>query len=210
MDFHDQEIRAAGGELDIRRCHHRPAIEMRRDLAGRVSAMPAIFLASSSPPTRPRFICRIEAAPVSRIRATPSWWPAARRRQWGSTCSARPGHVGGVFRRHRFLEPQRIIGLDPARHALGARHGELAVGAEQQIGAGADRLADCTAECLAAVQILQPRLVAVIDRVGTRWVELHGSEPLFDGLAPRPRPPDPDRRRRSACRVRDRRRPAAG
>ena len=30
---------------------------------------PAIFLASSRPPTRPRFICRIEAAPVSSTRA---------------------------------------------------------------------------------------------------------------------------------------------
>ena len=31
--------------------------------------MPAIFLASSRPPTRPRFSCRIEAAPVSSTRA---------------------------------------------------------------------------------------------------------------------------------------------
>src|SRR5262245_18029546 len=30
--FQDQEIRAAGGELDIRRAHDRPAVEMRRNL----------------------------------------------------------------------------------------------------------------------------------------------------------------------------------
>ena len=54
------------------------------------------------------------------------------------------GHVG----RHRLLEPQRIVGLDGARHAQRARGGELAVGAEQDVGAGADRLADRLRPCV--------------------------------------------------------------
>ena len=70
--------------------------------------MPAIFLASRMPPTRPRFICRMAAAPACSSRreivlgrqplAGGDWNARARAPPWPSP----PGASG----RHRFLEPQ--------------------------------------------------------------------------------------------------------
>ncbi len=63
--------------------------------------MPAIFLASSRPPTRPSAICRIEAAPVSSTRANS--YLVARRSPvamgmlvWRATLAISSGISGGV------------------------------------------------------------------------------------------------------------------
>ena len=61
--FQDQEVRAAGRELDVGGADDRPAIAVRRDLDVVASAMPAIFLVSRMPPERPRSGCRMVAAP---------------------------------------------------------------------------------------------------------------------------------------------------
>ena len=89
-------------------------------------------------------------------------------------------HHFGHVRRHRLLEPQRIVGLDGARHAQRARRGELAVRAEQDVGAGADRLADRLDHAGGEVDVDEARLVAVEGGVGTGRVELDGVETLLD------------------------------
>ena len=99
--FENEEIRDAGRELDVGRADDRAAIEMRRDLRVMRLGHAAIFLASSMPPTRPRFSCRIEAAPVSSTRAN-SYFVVSRSpvaigiRHCAATRAISSGASGGV------------------------------------------------------------------------------------------------------------------
>jgi len=66
--FLDQEVGAASGQLDICCAHHRAAVQVRSDLHMAGFGHGGDFLPSKMPPTRPRFICKIAAAPSSNTR----------------------------------------------------------------------------------------------------------------------------------------------
>src|SRR5579871_4937113 len=113
--------------------------------------MPAIFFASRMPPTRPRFICRIDAAPARSTRAN-SYLVVSRS----------PVAIGIV--------------VAPAREPDRAGRGELAVGPEQQVAAGPDRFADRGHVGLRAIELGERRLPRVERRVGPGRVELQRRE----------------------------------
>ncbi len=87
-------------------------------------------------------------------------------------------HLGRVLGRYRFLEPQGVIGFQLPGQADGTGRGELAVGAEQHVGPVADGFADLLHEFHRARDVVQRRLVPVVDRVGAGRVELHRGEAL--------------------------------
>src|SRR6266850_625216 len=127
--------------------------------------MPAIFFASSRPPTRPSAICRIDAAPVSSTRAN-SCLVASRSpvaigiEVWSATRAISRGFSGGVgsssqsgsyfsSRRARriALGGERGVAVDIARVArLGI---EIGIAAQPLVDAAAEQLVDRLAEFLA-------------------------------------------------------------
>ncbi len=90
------------------------------------------------------------------------------------------GHGLDVLGRTRLLEPQRVAGLQPARHADRAARRELAVRAEQQVRPVAHRRAQRLHEALRAVELGERGLPAVVDGVRTGGVELQRGEALLD------------------------------
>jgi hypothetical protein len=73
-------------------------------------------------------------------------------------------------------------GFDGARHADGASGGELAVGAEEDVGAGAHRLAHSLDHAGGEIDVGEKRLVPALDPVGPGRIELHRREALAHGL----------------------------
>ena len=71
------------------------------------------------------------------------------------------GHFLRRIGRDRLFEPQRIILLEPFRQPDCPSRGHLAVGAEQQVGAIADSLAQRLAKPLRQVERLQAELPTV-------------------------------------------------
>ncbi len=179
----DQEIRAAGGDLDVGRADHRPAIEMRRDLGVmRLGHAGNFFrLQQSADPAEIHLQDGSGAGfqhPGEFVFGAESL--AGGDRDPGLACHL--GHLLGHFRRHRLLEPERIIGLETPCEADGAGGGELAVGAEEQIAARAHRLADPPAEQARTLHRLQAGLARIEGGIGAGGVELNGSKALFNIL----------------------------
>ena len=174
----DQEVRACTSRAGCWR-RRRPARSRGAARSARSGTRPcaAIFLASSRPPTRPVFICRIEAAPVSSTRANSclvvSRSPVAMGMDVArATRAISSGASGGVG----LLEPERIEALEPPRQADRARDGELPVRAEQQVAARAHGLADLPDVALAAVEVVERRLARIERRVRAGRVELDRRE----------------------------------
>ena len=89
-----------------------------------------------------------------------------------------PRHLLGRIRRHRLLEPQRIVGLEAPCQPQRSRSGHLPVGAEQQIGTRADGGAQLPHEALGELERRQRELPPVERRVRARRIELQRREPL--------------------------------
>ena len=173
----DEEVRAARGELDVRRPDDGPAVEVRRDL--RVVRLgerrDLLALEDAAHPAEVRLQdpggARREHAGELVLRRQPLPGRDRDRR--------RPGDGGHLLRhlgRDGLLEPEGIEPLEAAGQADRARCGELPVGAEEQVAAGADRLADRAHVRLAPVERLEVGLPGVERGVGAGGVELQRRE----------------------------------
>ncbi len=170
----------AGRELDVRgadrRARSRDAARSARTASRRCAA---IFLPSRMPPTRPRLICMIDAAPWSSTRAN-SYFVTSRspvaigmvvERATRAISSGISGGVGSSNQSGSNGSRRRASRIAPAV-------GELPVGAEEQVAARADGLSHRRDVALGAVDRLElglPRINAVAQRP-TR-IELDGREP---------------------------------
>ena len=99
---------------------------------------------------------------------------AGRDRDRGGT--GHSGHRGDVLRRHRLLEPERVVGLEPPGEADRARRRHLAVGADQQVALAADRGAQRLDEPLRMVERGKRELAGIERRIGPDGVELDRGE----------------------------------
>ena len=202
--FEDEEVRAAGGELDVRRTDHGTAVEVRCDL--RVVRLGHRRRSSSPRGCRRRGRGSAAGSPPlpsgARVRTRPSSSGAPRSRS-GSTSPGRPPPSPPALGRDGLLEPERVEALEPPGEADRARCGELAVCSEEQIAAVADRLAHLADVALGPCERLEARLARVERRVRRRGVELERREALRDVLGGALARRDPDRcRRRSDRRLR--------
>ncbi len=179
----DEEIRGAGGELNVGRPDHRSAIEMRSDLGVMRLRHRRDLLGfeQSADPAEVRLQDRGRAGLEHAGELVFRRQPLAS----GDRHAAKRGDPRHLLRRlgrRRLLEPQRLVGLDPAGETQRAGDGELAVGAEQEVAFLADRLAQSLAEGLAEREPLEARLAGVEGGIGAGGVELHRGEPLRDIL----------------------------
>ena len=143
------------------------------------SAIAAIFFASRMPP----HAAEIHLQDRRRLRAQHAREVVLGRKALAGRDrdAGRARHERHLLRRirgHGLLEPQRIVGLEAPREPDRPRSRHLSVGAEQQVGARADRLAQLAHEALAQFQRLKRQLPAVEGRVRSRRVELDRREPL--------------------------------
>src|SRR5215468_1599828 len=163
----DEEIRAAGSEMDVGRALDRTAIEMRRDLrvVGLGHAGDLLRLEQAADAAERHLQdgggAQLEHAGELVLGGKAL---AGRDRNRGSARHQR--HLLRHLRRRRLLEPQGIVGLEPLGEADGAGGGELAVGAEQEISLGADGLADQATELLAQREGLERGLARIEHRIG--------------------------------------------
>ncbi len=177
--FQDQEVRDAGGELDVGGGFDRAAIQVRCDLGvmgfGHAGDLLA-FQDAANPAQR-----RLQDAGRASLQHAGEFVFGAQALTGGhrnAGVARNLGHHLGALGRGRLLEPQRVVLLEPACHAFGARHRVLAMGAEQYVGLVADRLADEFAEALGQVHALERRLARVEHRITTHRVELDRGESL--------------------------------
>ena len=179
----DQEVRAAGGELDIGGAHDRPAIQVWRELHMVHFGERRDFLRLQDPADAPQVHLQDGRGPCGqhpREIVLGGEALAGGDRDAGGARHAR--HFLGRIRRHRFLEPQRIVGLEAPREANRARGGHLPVRAEQQVGIGAHGGAQLAHEALAQIERRERQLPAVEGRVGSGRIKLQGGEALREVL----------------------------
>ena len=175
-----EEVRAAGAELDVRRTDDRPAIEVGCDL-GIVHLRKRgdlLRLEEASDPAQVQLQDRRgsgrEDAGELVLRRQPL---ACRDRDRRGTRDA--GHLLGQLRRRRLLEPERGERLEPLREPDRARRRELPVRAEEEVTPVPDGLAYGADVVLAAVELVEAGLAWVEGRVVPRRVELERREPPF-------------------------------
>ena len=172
--FDHQQVRDGGGKVNIGGPFHRPGVKMRRDLGvvglGEGRDLETFPDTARAPQRRLQDIRRAGCQHLRELGLG------------GQPFAGGHGHAGGggdlrhrrdVVGRHRFFEPERGEGFDRARQPDRAAGGELAVGAEKQVGPVADGFADRLAERHRARDVTHRRLVAAVDRVGPGGVELH-------------------------------------
>ena len=167
---------------NVGRGDNRPAIEMRRNLHIRVSAIAAIFFPSRIPPARPRSGCRIAAAHDPAPVRTRICCTAARRWRPGLSCPPRPSPFPRAYGRAGLLEPERVVGLQALCEAQGAGGRKLPWVLEQHVCRVADGGTDFATEAFAPFQRLGVGHAPVIDGVLARRIK-------FTAVKPRQRVP---------------------
>ncbi len=85
-------------------------------------------------------------------------------------------HGGDVVGGYGFFEPQWVVCLESTGETQRSGGGELAMSAEQDVGAVADGVADGCNHGLAHIKSPQRRLIGAMCAVRPSWVELHGGE----------------------------------
>ena len=169
----NQKVGGTGRQLDVGGPDDRPAVEVRGDLRviGLGHAGDLLGLQDAAHPAEIHLQDRRAAGLQQPMEVVLGGQPLA----GGDGDRRGPRHLGhlvGGVGRHRLLQPQGIGGLQPSRQPDGAGRGHLAVRSEQQVSAGAHRLAKRAGEPLAKVQRLQRKLSAVEGGVGAGGVEL--------------------------------------
>ena len=162
----EEEVRAAGAELDVRGADDRAAVEVRRDLGvvrlGHAGDLLRLEQAADAAEVQlqDRGGARLEHAGELVLRRQPL---AGRDRDRRRPRDAR--HLLGHLGRRRLLEPERVVRLEPLREADRTRRRELAVRAEEQVAAVADRLAHARARTARSARA--PRGPAAGDRTSS-------------------------------------------
>ena len=178
--FQNQKVGDAGGQLDVGCRLDRAAVQVWRDLGVMRLGHAGDFFAlqnAAHPAQR-----RLQNAGGTGFQhpgklvfgAQPL---AGGNRDAGVACHL--GHHLGPLWRGGLLKPQRVVLFDAARHALGARHGVLAVGAEQDVGLVTHRFADQLAKALRHVHALQRGLARVKHRIAAHGIKFDRSKPLL-------------------------------
>ena len=181
--FEDEEIRAAGGELDVGRAHDGPAVKVRRDLrVVHLGHARDLLRFEDSADAAEIHLQDRRAASLQQAAEIVFGRKAFAGRRWESRSRARlspflPGCRAAPALRTRADRKARAAG-----QSNGSRRGHLPMRAEQQIRLVAHRFTQLPHEPLAQLERFERELAPVECAVRPRRVELDRREPLLQIL----------------------------
>ena len=165
--FQNQEIRTAEGNMRGGGVRDRPAVNMRRDL--RVEQLREacdFFRLPDAAATADVRLQNRHTGLQRLVKLDPRRQSLAGRDRDRRRASNAADGVH-LVRRAGFLEPQRVIGLEPAREPNRRCRRHLAVGTEQDIGTVANRFADFAHIVFAAGEFGKRQLAPALETVRT-------------------------------------------
>ena len=143
--FQNQKIGCTGSQLNIRSTFNRTTVKMRGDLRIVCLSHPSNFFRFKQTAYSSQRHLQNRCGLLFKNTRKFIFGGQSLARGNGNGCLSRNSrHLTSVFRRYWLLKPQGITGFNTFRKTNGARCGELAVRAKQQISP----IANCFSQCL--------------------------------------------------------------